>query len=207
MNLDHVRELAALQALGALEGDDARELASLLADCDCLRNEIAAFNDVAAALAQALPATARPSPELKEKILRRIDAGADAERRLAELSRTLPPRSAGYSFLAQAEAGEWQSLPVPGAFYKLLSIDRDRRLAVALGKLAPGARYPAHRHLGPEDVYMLSGDLHIGDQVLHAGDYHHAEAGTSHPVNYSEHGCTLLIVMSTENLLAQLGAR
>ena len=52
-----------------------------------------------------------------------------------------------------------------------------------------------------------SGDLHIGDQALHAGDFHHAEAGTHHPVNFSEGGCTLLIVLTTEDLLAQLEAR
>ena len=51
---------------------------------------------------------------------------------------------------------------------------------------------------------MLSGDLHIGEQVLHAGDFHHAAAGSSHGVNWSEAGCVLLAVLSQEDLVAQL---
>ena len=76
-----------------------------------------------------------------------------------------------------------------------------------LGKLEPGARYPGHSHLRPEDVFMLSGDLHLGEKVvLRAGDFHHAEAGTAHDVNWSEEGCVLLAVLSKEDLLNQFAA-
>jgi anti-sigma factor ChrR (cupin superfamily) len=39
--------------------------------------------------------------------------------------------------------------------------------------------------------------------VLRAGDFHHAEAGTAHDVNWSEGGCVLLAVLSKEDLLNQ----
>jgi anti-sigma factor ChrR (cupin superfamily) len=83
-------------------------------------------------------------------------------------------------------------------------MDEARGVAVVLGKLGPGARYPAHQHDGPEDVYMIAGDLHIGDEVLRAGDFHHAEAGSVHGVNYSEQGCTILVVLTAQDLMAQL---
>ena len=54
-------------------------------------------------------------------------------------------------------------MPIPGASIKLLSLERERGYAVLLGKLEPGSRYPAHVNVGPEDFYILTGDLMIGD--------------------------------------------
>ena len=50
---------------------------------------------------------------------------------------------------------------------------------------------------------MISGDLHIGDEIIQAGDFHHAEAGSTHGVNWSEQGCVLVAVLAKEDLLAQ----
>jgi quercetin dioxygenase-like cupin family protein len=52
---------------------------------------------------------------------------------------------------------------------------------------------------------MISGDLHVGEEVLRAGDFHHAEAGSQHAVNWSEQGCVLICVLSKEDLMNQLG--
>jgi anti-sigma factor ChrR (cupin superfamily) len=99
----------------------------------------------------------------------------------------------------------WQPLRAPGAFIKLLSFNRETGYAVVLGKLEPGTHYPAHTHTGPEELYMLSGDLKVGDYVLHAGDFHHSDPGTYHADNYSEHGCTLLAIISSQDVLQQMG--
>jgi anti-sigma factor ChrR (cupin superfamily) len=92
---------------------------------------------------------------------------------------------------------------VPGAYIKLLSLQEDRGYAVLLGKLEPGVRYPAHINAGPEDFYLLSGDLHVSGRVLRAGDFHHADAGSHHEENYSVDGCTLLAVLTTDDPLVQ----
>ena len=92
-------------------------------------------------------------------------------------------------------------MPIPGAFIKLLSLERDRGYAVLLGKLEPGTQYPAHRNPGPEEFYILTGDLVIGDRRLVAGDFHHADAGSQHDVNYSVEGCTLISVLTTSDPL------
>ena len=201
MDNERLQELAALHAVGALDGQDAEEFRRLVADCSCLRREIEGFTAVAAGLAESAPA--KPPPELKARILDQI--GQTARSPWDEFEKVLPPRTEGFVFLQKAAAADWQALPVPGAFLKLLSIDQERGFAVALGKLEPGARYPSHRHFEAEDVFMLSGDLHIGERVLLPGDYHHAAAGTVHPVNFSENGCTLIIVLSTQDLEHQLG--
>ena len=43
---------------------------------------------------------------------------------------------------------------------------------------------------------MLEGDLHIGEDVMHPGDYQFAPAGSRHGVQSTEHGCLLLITSS-----------
>jgi len=204
MDIDRLRELAALHALGQLEGDDAIEFARLLGSGDAtVQREVGAFEDVSAAIARSVPPV-KPSPRVKEALLRKIAPRNPQPSPWDLLKALLPKQSQGFAFVHDVGGEGWQNLPVPGASFKLLSVDQERRYAVTLGRLAPGAHFPTHKHYGPEDIYMLSGDLHIGSEVLTAGDYHHATTGTTHPVNFSEHGCTILLILSTEDLLAQL---
>ena len=70
-----------------------------------------------------------------------------------------------------------------------------------MGKLDAGARYPAHVNAGPEDFFVLTGDLHIGDRRLGPGDFHHADGGSQHEENFSVEGCTLLAVLTTDDPL------
>jgi anti-sigma factor ChrR (cupin superfamily) len=130
---------------------------------------------------------------LKEKVMQRIDA-IEAARRPASLP-------FGLKFLPGADQSDWKPLPVPGTAIKLLSLERDRGYAVLLGKLEPGARYPAHVNSGPEDFYILTGDLVVGDRKLVAGDFHHADRGSRHEENYSLEGCTLIAVLTTDDPL------
>lgn len=155
---------------------------------DFLRSVQNAFEVVAQAVPQVQPPIA-----LKEKILGRLRVPA------TPLS-FVPP---GLKFLAESDSG-WKPLPIRGAFIKLLSLQADRGYAVLLGKLEPGTRYPAHTNAGPEDFYILTGDLHIGEKRLGPGDFHHADAGSQHQENYSEEGCTLLAVLTTDDPLVSL---
>lgn len=135
-----------------------------------------------------------PSPALKQKLLARVSA---------DLSPGAAASPAGLRFVTGSDTG-WKPLPVAGAFIKLLSLQANRGYAVLLGKLEPGVRYPAHINVGPEDFYLLTGDLHVGDRVLRPGDFHHADAGSAHGENYSVEGCTLLAVLTTDDPLVQL---
>jgi anti-sigma factor ChrR (cupin superfamily) len=109
-------------------------------------------------------------------------------------------------FLEGSDTG-WKALPIPGAFLKLLSLQPDRGYAVLLGKLLPGTRYPAHTNVGPEDFYILTGDLHVDGRRLGPGDFHHAEAGSVHGENYSVEGCTLLAVLTTADPLVEFATK
>jgi anti-sigma factor ChrR (cupin superfamily) len=140
---------------------------------------------------------ASPPTALKAKILDRIAAGTKPP---APLAAMIP----GLRFHEGAAASDWKALPMPGAFIKLLSFEKERGYAVLLGKIEAGVRYPAHVNAGPEDFYILSGDLVVGDRRLVAGDFHHADKGSQHEVNYSETGCTLLAVLTTDDPLVML---
>jgi quercetin dioxygenase-like cupin family protein len=65
----------------------------------------------------------------------------------------------------------------------------------------PGARYPAHRHSGPEECYVISGSLHVEGQLLRAGDFHHAEAGSDHGELWTDEGAVVLLVAAASDYL------
>lgn len=201
--LQRWQELAALAAAGALDGADAVEWERLnAAGLPRAAYEAAAdFQDVMAGVAAALPRPRAPRPEVKQALLAKVEA----------LKRGQPvpsPKPADapspFKFLPNAAATDWKPLRVPGAYAKLLHLDQTRGYAVVLGKLDPGAEYPSHPHEASEQIFILSGDLHVGETVLRAGDFHVADAGSTHGVNWSEEGCVILAVLSAPDLMKQL---
>lgn len=108
-------------------------------------------------------------------------------------------------FLQRSSEGEWEPTAAPGVEVKKLFVDEKRKYATMLVRMAAGTAYPGHRHAGFEECYVLQGDLHVGNIVMHSGDYQRAEGGSIHGVQKTEHGCLLFIVSSLEDEL--LGAR
>jgi quercetin dioxygenase-like cupin family protein len=177
---------ASLYVLGALTAEEQSAFESTLREDAELRDLVFKLQRTAGLIAKSVPQAAPPLP-LKAKILECIAA-----------SKPVPPAPPAMTpptlrFLEAASES--------GAFIKLLSIERERGYAVLLGKIEAGVRYPAHVNAGPEDFYILSGDLVVGNRRLVAGDFHHADRGSEHEVNYSEQGCTLLAVLTTDDPL------
>jgi anti-sigma factor ChrR (cupin superfamily) len=190
---EKLRELAVEIAQGAASADERGEFEALLAEANQeSRGEVAQLLDLAALIA--LPLAQKPPTSLKAKMLARVTAPSVAA------------APSLVSFVRGDDPSGWVQLPVPGASLKVLSVDRRRGYAVVVGKLEAGSRYPAHTHLGSEEVYVVSGDLTIQGTRLEAGDFHHAEAGSRHDVNYSETGCVVLVVLSLEDLQRQYTA-
>jgi anti-sigma factor ChrR (cupin superfamily) len=195
------QELASLYVLGALTPPEREAFEAELRTNVELRPLVLSLQRSAGLLAMAGPAT-EPPAGLRAKILQRALAqGTPAS------SAVLPPEpgiAPGLRFVGAGEIAGWKLLPVPGAFIKLLSLDRQRGYAVLLGKLDPGTRYPAHVNVGPEDFCILTGDLHVSGRRLGPGDFHHADAGSQHEVNYSVDGCTLVAVLTADHPLVAL---
>ncbi len=96
--------------------------------------------------------------------------------------------------LRDSEA-QWEPSTVPGRFQRILFKDRENRRLTRIVRLDPGARLPAHRHAGVEEILMLTGDLRCVDgTVLLPGDYQRSAAGSYHAELWSEQGCTALLI-------------
>lgn len=191
---EYYQEQASLYILGALTVDEQRAFETELRQDGELRDLVATLQRTAGLMAKSVPQTT-PPPKLKAKILERIASSNE----VPLWPPPIPPP--GLRFQKAASESGWKALPLPGAFIKLLSIEKERGYAVLLGKIEAGVRYPAHVNAGPEDFYILSGDLVVGNRRLVAGDFHHADKDSQHEENYSEHGCTLLAVLTTDDPL------
>jgi anti-sigma factor ChrR (cupin superfamily) len=70
-----------------------------------------------------------------------------------------------------------------------------------LVRLAPGASYPAHTHVGVEELHLLDGELWIDERKLFPGDYNRGEPGAGDQRVWSETGCTCVLITSTKDIL------
>ena len=93
-------------------------------------------------------------------------------------------------------AGEWQATSVDGIEARQLFVDAAHDRATFLVRMAAGTSYPAHLHAGPEECFVLEGDLRVGAVTMKAGDYQRAERGSTHGVQSTARGCVLLLVSS-----------
>jgi anti-sigma factor ChrR (cupin superfamily) len=87
---------------------------------------------------------------------------------------------------------EWKPA-VPGIRRAALRDDAATGAQTLLFKLDPGASYPEHEHLTGEDIYVIEGDMQIGDVSLTTGDYYRTPPGGRNS-NSSKNGCTVLVV-------------
>jgi len=188
MNAERLTELAALNAVGALDGDELREFETLAAAADpSLTAKLASLRDAAALMAVATSPSRRPSSAAKAGILARLESRSP---------RPSPQTTKPFFFVGRTE-GRWETMPISGVRFKDLSVDARRGVSVKLYELAPGVRFPGHHHSGPEECYVVFGDFHVERRVLHGGDFHHAECDTDHGESFTENGCTLLVMVTS----------
>jgi putative transcriptional regulator len=205
MTTEQREELASLYVAGAMTTGEKIAFETQLSNDPALRELVRSLERATDLLAIGAPQI-QPPPTLKDKVLCRIDNAN------VQASPSVPSPSAaedaiagiqGFVFHGANDPQGWKPLPLPGAWIKLLSFQPDRNIAILLGKLGPGVRYPAHTHMGPEELLILSGDLHIGALALGPGDFHHSDAGTHHEDNHSIAGCVLLAVLPANHELVQ----
>lgn len=102
----------------------------------------------------------------------------------------------------QSSSEDWTPTAIEGVEARRLSVDNESSSLTMLIRMAPGASYPAHEHAGPEECYVLEGDLVIDDLTMHAGDFQRMEAGTRHPDQHTVGGCLLMLRSSLNDRLA-----
>ncbi|HVS11011.1 MAG TPA: cupin domain-containing protein [Planctomycetota bacterium] len=144
---------------------------------------------------------AEPPPELRARLLERVEAERRADQGQVWKRWRGDARAEGGLSTIRAEEGAWQSTAFDGVEVKPLSVDARRRFVTMLVRMAPGSSYPGHRHAGREECFVLSGELKVGGRVLKQGDYQLADTGSHHGVQSSDTGCCLLIVSSQDDEL------
>ena len=88
---------------------------------------------------------------------------------------------------------EWKRA-APGVGRIALRDDAPTGAQTLLFKFEPRASYPEHDHPTGEDIYVIEGDMQIGDFSLTKGDYFRTPPGGRNS-NRSEHGCVVLVVI------------
>lgn len=178
---DDLQALAIADAIGALDPAERQQLDARLAGVPPeVRAEVAHLYDAGVMVASTAPGDT-PSPGVRDALLQRISRPS--------------------SHTITAAEGEWVLSAFPGVRMKILAIDRVRDRVTMLVRADAGARYPAHHHSGPEECYVVRGSLNVGDRVLRAGDFHHAEAHSHHGEHWTADGVEVLLVAAASDYL------
>ena len=184
-----IQELSASYALGVLDSKDAKDFAEVLKgkDKDAL-SEFQSFRDVVNRLGYAVNSLSPPGG-LRRRLFGKI--------KVARKSIQQTKGRTGFLYVYSKD-GSWDEV-AKGVKVKNLFVDDDRKYSTVLVQMGPGARFPSHRHRETEECYIISGDLHMGGEVFHKGDYIRAESGSVHKGIYTKNGCTLLVMSSLQN--------
>lgn len=157
----HVEALLPEFVLGGLRVEERDQVHRHVEECAACAVELRALDETFAAVGLA-EAPVEPSPELWERIAASTARGrlAAFAAKVAELLDLTLERAERVLELAD-EPASWGPLPVPGADGISLYVpEMGPRVAggtVGFLKLRPGARFPMHRHQGPEWVLTVQG--------------------------------------------------
>ena len=192
---------AALYALGALDGEEAREFEEhLAAGCEPCAAELREFEAVAGGLCLAAPEAAPPAG-VRARLLALVagegggNSGADASQGDVRGDEPNFPRDAAPGFLVvRAGEGRWLPTDDAGVTLKVLFADRERGTVTTLVRMEPGSRIRSHRHLGVEQCLVLEGDVRSGTVGMRAGDFNCSLPGSVHEELVSDGGALLLLV-------------
>jgi quercetin dioxygenase-like cupin family protein len=185
--------MAALRSLDLLEGEDAAEFDRHLAGgCRSCEAELASLRETAADVAFA--AVRRDPPaRLRDRLFERTGSGP-------QVWKTWDASLLGELHVVRAGEGDWQRVK-DGVYAKQLYVDIEHDRVTMLVRMDPGASYIPHRHAGPEQCFVLEGDIREGGDVFHAGDFQCVAPGSTHGAQTTESGCLLLIVSSMHDEL------
>jgi anti-sigma factor ChrR (cupin superfamily) len=188
VSIANLHKLASLYVVGALDDGEREEFERHLRQgCDKCAEDVRSFSDVANLIGESV--SAAPPERLRKRLLAKVSESQRAPGILFRQDGLL---------IARSDELEWQALS-PGILFKLLYEDPARKYNTSLVRMEPGAHYPSHHHAAVEELFMLSGDLHVENQVIRTGDYCRGDSGSIHGETFSDSGCLFLMMASQEN--------
>lgn len=189
---DQLQELAALYALGLLEGEEMSAFESSLAAAEQANALALAYRQATEALLDAVPAKAPPAG-LRSRLLARLPGAAQQAPAAGEI--VLGPGI----LLVQGHQKPWEETGIPGIRKKILYHDRQRNHASTLVSMKAGSIFPRHWHADVEELFMLSGTVRLSGHTLGVGDYCRADPDTLHEEVVAESDCVFIAMASTQN--------
>jgi quercetin dioxygenase-like cupin family protein len=182
-------DLAPFYALGLLSQPEKEWVEQQVIAYPELAEELALYT----AAMTALPYSVPPLPlaeDLKGRLFDRLELNPpDLE----------PPEPSPPSFQAvRSQDLNWQPHFTPGVQVAIVYANEVTRELVGFLRAEPGVRYPYHRHVATEELFMLEGDLVIGEEVFGPGDYIFSSADTAH-APYTHGGCKFFFRASMDN--------
>lgn len=181
--------LASMYVLGALPESEHTEFERHLMDgCRVCDSEVERASAILGALAEAA------EPILPPGMRQRFQMRLESEQVLANDSDSegILLRQSGV-LISRTPAIEWQPGPFAGIWIKPLFLDQQQQRVTSLVRMAPGTHYPSHRHNGPEELFLLEGDLVVEGLVMRSGDYCNAQPASTHGESYTKAGCLFIL--------------
>lgn len=180
----HIDEHLVDAALGRLAPAVHATVTTHLADCTRCRRRFTAVHESLADLSLAQPKVAPPK-SLRDNLLGGLDRSAALPypgfaRRLQRMYQFDEPQTQALLRMS-ADPARWEDQ----GLISLLHFDAGASLPgthAGFMRLAPGVRFPRHRHVGEEHMLMLAGTLQEEDTgiIYHPGDSLRSTAGSEH---------------------------
>ncbi len=206
MTMERFEELAILNSIGALDGDEQKELKRFLSVADRQSlSKVAAWNETATMLAATSGVLKVPAPCVKQNLMRKIQERHATERALEGPGTPRVDHSRGiYSMFP--DRMEWSKHPVDGVYFKVLTESERRGYVTMLMKVEPGTIFPEHHHTGEEECYILNGSIVVNGRRLGPGILHHGDEESEHGILSTEEGALLLLVVAKEDYIPPVEA-
>lgn len=178
-----VRELLPLYALGILEADEQAAVERAIAGDAAIAAELTSHQRATEAITDAIQPVA-PPPEVKQRLLASVGGGRFEAftARMARMFEVTLDRARELLGLIERPAS-WVPQVVPGiSFVDFVGGPAIANADCGFVRLAPGAVFPPHRHIGEEVTLILSGRIHdpVNDRTIGPGEEYIRPAGTTH---------------------------
>ena len=187
---DDDRDRATQYVLYGLDPDATLVYEAHLEICALCRGEVGMCRDGFETLGRSLPPVDPPAT-LKDRLMHRIRDGAGVQ-----TWKQWQPNRPGDDIIVRAGESDWQPIAVDGVRVRRLFVDPAADRVTMLVRMDAGTAYPAHRHGGVEECFVLEGDLYGPDFEMKAGDYQRLEGGSTHGVQGTRAGCLLFLISS-----------
>jgi quercetin dioxygenase-like cupin family protein len=95
-------------------------------------------------------------------------------------------------YVRDAESMPWEVAHSAGVSYKSLRFDRGSKAGAVMIHMTPGTTYPRHKVHEGQDIFVVDGELIVGESRVSRGQYAWVAAGAESEPR-TEKGCVLFV--------------